>query len=88
MARRSLGTRGVDKRIDLMATVIRNNGTIWDLTEIEHAYAPPYSSAKDPVNIAGFVAENVIERRSRHIQWHQVMGCDSQRDDAGRRADP
>ena len=71
-----VGYEGVDKRIDLMATVIRRGGTIWDLMEIEHAYAPPYSSAKDPVNIAGFVAENVIRGRSRHIQWHQVMGCD------------
>ena len=71
-----VGYEGVDKRIDLMATVIRRGGTIWDLTEIEHAYAPPYSSAKDAVNIAGFVAENVYLKRSRHIQWHQVMGCD------------
>ena len=71
-----VGYDGVDKRIDLMATVIRRNGTIWDLSEIEHAYAPPYSSAKDPVNIAGFVAENVYLGRSRHIHWHQVMGCD------------
>ena len=71
-----VGYAGVDKRIDLMATVIRTGGTVHDLTEIEHAYAPPYSSAKDPVNIAGFVAENVMEKRTRHIQWHQVMGCD------------
>lgn len=71
-----VGYEGVDKRIDLMATVVRNGGTILDLTEIEHAYAPPYSSAKDPVNIAGFVAENVMLGRSRHIHWHQVMGCD------------
>ncbi|MDA3947720.1 MAG: FAD-dependent oxidoreductase [Spirochaeta sp.] len=71
-----VGYDGVDKRIDLMATVIRTGGTVHDLTEIEHAYAPPYSSAKDPVNIAGFVAENVMEKRTRHIQWHQVMGCD------------
>lgn len=71
-----VGYEGVDKRIDLMATAIRHNGTVFDLTEIEHAYAPPYSSAKDPVNIAGFVAENVLRGRSRHIHWHQVMGCD------------
>lgn len=71
-----VGYEGVDKRVDLMATVIRRSGTIWDLMEIEHAYAPPYASAKDPVNIAGFVAENVILKRSRHIHWHQVMGCD------------
>ena len=72
----AVGYEGVDKRIDLMATVVRKHGTIHDLTEIEHAYAPPYSSAKDPVNIAGFVAENVYEKRSRHIQWREIMGCD------------
>ncbi len=71
-----VGYDGVDKRIDLMATVVRNGGSVFDLAEIEHAYAPPYSSAKDPVNIAGFVAENVVKGRSRHIHWHQVMGCD------------
>ncbi len=71
-----VGYHGVDKRIDLMAAVVRRGGTIYDLTELEHAYAPPYSSAKDPVNVAGFVAENVIAGRSRHVQWHQVMGCD------------
>lgn len=76
MGAQIVGYEGVDKRIDLMATAIRHNGTVFDLTEIEHAYAPPYSSAKDPVNIAGFVAENILRGRSRHIRWHQVMGCD------------
>ncbi|MCG8478455.1 MAG: DsrE/DsrF/DrsH-like family protein, partial [Spirochaetales bacterium] len=71
-----VGYDGVDKRIDLMAAVIRGGGTLHELTEIEHAYAPPYSSAKDPVNIAGFVAENVLLGRSRHIHWHSLMGCD------------
>jgi len=71
----AVGYDGVDKRIDLMATVVRSGGTIFDLTEIEHAYAPPYSSAKDPVNIAGFVAENVFSGRSRHVHWQDVMGC-------------
>lgn len=71
----AVGYDGVDKRIDLMATVVRSKGTIFDLTEIEHAYAPPYSSAKDPVNIAGFVAENVFTGRSRHVHWQDVMGC-------------
>lgn len=52
------GQNGVDKRIDVIATVMRLNGTISDLTELELTYAPPYSSAKDPVNMAGFVAEN------------------------------
>jgi len=68
-----VGYQGVDKRIDLFAAVIRNEGTVYDLGELEHAYAPPYSSAKDPVNIAGFVAENVIAGRSHHIQWDEFL---------------
>ncbi len=55
------GYKGVDKRLDLLASVIKNKGTIYDLQEIEHAYAPPFSSAKDPVNQAGFNAENIIK---------------------------
>lgn len=55
-----VGYTGVDKRLDLLATTIKNGGTIYDLQEIEHAYAPPFSSAKDPVNQAGFNAENII----------------------------
>ncbi|WP_339658241.1 FAD-dependent oxidoreductase [uncultured Polaribacter sp.] len=55
-----VGYNGVDKRLDLLATTIKNGGTIYDLQEIEHAYAPPFSSAKDPVNQAGFNAENII----------------------------
>ena len=54
-----IGYKGVDKRLDLLATVIKNNGTIYDLQEIEHAYAPPFSSAKDPVNQLGYNAENI-----------------------------
>ncbi len=71
-----VGYEGVDKRIDLFATVLRNGGTVYDLGELEHAYAPPYSSAKDPVNIAGFVAENILMSKSRHIQWHEILQCD------------
>ncbi len=56
-----VGYKGVDKRLDLLATVIKNEGTIYDLQEIEHAYAPPFSSAKDPVNQAGYNAENIIK---------------------------
>ncbi len=70
-----VGYEGVDKRIDLFASVLRVGGTVEDLGEIEHAYAPPYSSAKDPVNIAGFVAENVLTGKSRHIQWHEITEC-------------
>lgn len=71
-----VGYEGVDKRIDLFATVLRHGGTVEELTEIEHAYAPPYSSAKDPVNMAGFVAENILKGRSRHIQWHELLEKD------------
>ncbi len=68
-----VGYEGVDKRIDLVASVLRKGGTVRDLTEIEHAYAPPYSSAKDPVNIAGFVAENIMTGKSRHISWDKLL---------------
>ncbi|MBU8914116.1 MAG: FAD-dependent oxidoreductase [Spirochaetales bacterium] len=71
-----VGYEGVDKRIDLIATVVRRGGTIDDLIDIEHAYAPPYSSAKDPVNIVGYVAENVKLGLSRHVHWHSIQGCD------------
>ncbi|MFO7978025.1 MAG: FAD-dependent oxidoreductase [Bacteroidales bacterium] len=67
-----VGYDGVDKRVDLMATVVKNGGTIYDLTEIEHAYAPPYSSAKDPVNIAGFVAENIIQGKVKSCSWREI----------------
>ncbi|MGE4586348.1 MAG: FAD-dependent oxidoreductase [Mangrovibacterium sp.] len=68
-----IGYDGVDKRIDLIATVLLKNGDIYDLQEIEHAYAPPYSSAKDPVNQAGFAAENVITGRVNIIHWDELM---------------
>jgi CoA-disulfide reductase len=58
-----LGYDAVDKTIDVFATVMRLKGTIYDLTELELAYAPPYSSAKSPANMAGFVAENVLKAR-------------------------
>ncbi|WP_321307813.1 CoA-disulfide reductase [Marinifilum fragile] len=67
-----LGYEGVDKRTDLIATVLQNNGTIYDLQEIEHAYAPPYSSAKDPVNQAGFTAGNIIEGLVKIMHWDEL----------------
>lgn len=63
-----IGQEGVDKRLDILAAVIKNKGTIYDLVEIEHAYAPPFSSAKDPVNMAGFVAENILLGRLKVVQ--------------------
>ncbi|HBK57852.1 MAG TPA: pyridine nucleotide-disulfide oxidoreductase [Spirochaetaceae bacterium] len=67
-----VGYDGVDKRIDIIADYIRRKAKVTELSEIEHAYAPPFSSAKDPVNIAGMVAENVLADLSRHLQWHEV----------------
>ncbi|AOZ94124.1 CoA-disulfide reductase [Paenibacillus crassostreae] len=60
----AVGFDGVDKRIDDIATVIHFHGTVTDLTELELAYAPPYSSAKDPVNMAGYTAENLLRNRT------------------------
>lgn len=68
-----VGFDGVDKRIDLLAQVIRDGGTIYDLQEIEHAYAPPFSSAKDPVNMAGFIAENILTGRVKIIHWNDML---------------
>lgn len=67
-----VGFDGVDKRIEMLAQVIQNQGTVADLMELEHAYAPPYSSAKDPVNMAGFVADNILKKRVETILWSDV----------------
>ena len=76
----AVGYIGVDKRIDLIAATIKRGGTVHDLTEIEHAYAPPFSSAKDPVNIAGFAAENVIQGLVDIVHWQQVKERDPEKD--------
>ncbi|MDF2614346.1 MAG: FAD-dependent pyridine nucleotide-disulfide oxidoreductase [Clostridia bacterium] len=60
----AVGYEGVEKRIDVIATTIRLGGTVYDLTELELSYAPPFGSAKDPVNFAGYVAENVLTGKS------------------------
>ena len=64
-----VGMDGVDKRIDTLAVAIRLNATVEDLTYLEMAYAPPYSSAKDPVNMAGYVAENVLAGKVVFADW-------------------
>lgn len=69
----SVGYDGVDKRIDVIATVIRLGGTVNDLTELELCYAPPFSSAKDPVNMAGYVAQNILAGRVEAITTEQFM---------------
>ncbi|MDL2227774.1 CoA-disulfide reductase [Odoribacter sp. OttesenSCG-928-L07] len=75
-----VGFDGVDKRIEMMAQVIQHKGTIFDLTELEHAYAPPFSSAKDPVNIAGFVAENIIKGKTNIVNWRDIANIDPAKD--------
>ena len=67
-----IGFEGVDKRIDVIATVIRLGGTVEDLTELELSYAPPFSSAKDPVNMAGFVAQNLLAGRTNLIPGQSI----------------
>jgi NADPH-dependent 2,4-dienoyl-CoA reductase/sulfur reductase-like enzyme/peroxiredoxin family protein/rhodanese-related sulfurtransferase/TusA-related sulfurtransferase len=71
-----VGYNGIDKRIDLLAGIIKFNGTIYDLKEIEHAYAPPFSSAKDPVNIMGFVAENILKGSMKPFSWRDIESID------------
>ncbi|TWI83179.1 NADPH-dependent 2,4-dienoyl-CoA reductase/sulfur reductase-like enzyme [Lacibacter cauensis] len=66
------GYDGVDKRLDVFASYIKQGKTVYDLIEFEHAYAPPYSSAKDPVNMAGFVAENILLDHLRVFYWNDL----------------
>ncbi|MGG5317698.1 FAD-dependent oxidoreductase [Enterococcus sp. AZ072] len=67
-----VGAKGVDKRIDILATAIKGGLTIFDLPELEFTYAPPFGSAKDPVNMIGYAAMNVAEGLSHSIQWHEL----------------
>ena len=68
----ALGQEGVDKRIDVIATAIKGNLTIYDLQDIEVAYAPPYNAAKDPVNILGYVAENMLNDDVRLVNYDHL----------------
>jgi CoA-disulfide reductase len=68
-----IGYEGVDKRIDVLATAIRFEKTVFDLMDLELAYAPPFSSAKDPVNIAGYAAANIINQDVTAITWDQLI---------------
>ena len=67
-----VGIEGVDKRIDVIATAMRGGITAPELADLELAYAPPFGSAKDPVNMLGYVAENVISGVSKVAQWHEI----------------
>jgi NADPH-dependent 2,4-dienoyl-CoA reductase/sulfur reductase-like enzyme/rhodanese-related sulfurtransferase len=72
-----VGKEGADKRIDVLATALRANMTVYDLEELELAYSPPYSSAKDPVNIAGFVAANILKGDVENTYWQELEDLDS-----------
>ena len=67
-----IGYEGVDKRIDQIAGLIKHGGTVYDLMETEHTYAPPFSSAKDPIAIAGYVASNIISGAMPVISWREL----------------
>lgn len=67
-----IGEKGIDKRIDILATAIKGGLTVFDLPELEFSYAPPFGAAKDPVNMLGYVALNQIEGLSNTIQWYEV----------------
>ncbi len=72
-----IGFDGADKRIDVLATAIQAGMTGADLAELDLAYAPPYSSAKDPVNMAGFVIENIRGGLVKQFHWDEIAGLDS-----------
>lgn len=67
-----VGIDGVEKRIDVLATAIKGGLTVFDLPDVETCYAPPYNSAKDPVNMLGYYASNILEDMIETIQWHEV----------------
>ena len=75
----AVGYDGVDKRIDQIALLIKNGATVYDLARIEHAYAPPFSSAKDPIAIAGYVASNVTDGIMPIANWREVNTTNSEK---------
>lgn len=71
-----VGYNGVDKRIDEYALVIKQKGTVYDLMQLEHAYAPPFSSAKDPVAVSGYVAGNILNGKMTPLYWRELQQAD------------
>lgn len=72
-----IGFDGVDKRIDQLAVHVKHGLTVYDLMELEHAYAPPFSSAKDPIAIAGYAAVNILNESMPVAYWREVEGVAS-----------
>ena len=70
----AIGGDGVDKRIDVIATAMRGGITAPELMDLELAYAPPFSSAKDPVNMLGYIADNIASGSTKTVQWHELAG--------------
>ncbi len=68
----AVGQEGTEKRIDVIATAMKLGATVLDLQDFELSYAPPFSSAKDPVNILGYIAENIIDGVYQTVQWHEI----------------
>jgi NADPH-dependent 2,4-dienoyl-CoA reductase/sulfur reductase-like enzyme/rhodanese-related sulfurtransferase len=73
----AVGHEGVDKRIDVFATALKSGMTVHDLAELELAYAPPFGSAKDPVNLAGMAAQNVLAGDVQLAQWNEIASLDA-----------
>lgn len=72
----AVGRDGVDKRIDVIATAIKAKMSVDDLAGLELAYAPPFGSAKDPVNLVGMAAQNIVHGHARHIHWNELGNID------------
>ena len=68
-----VGYEGVDKRINQIALLIKSGGNVLDLTKVEHCYAPPFSSAKDPIAIAGYTASNIVTGRMPVVHWREMQ---------------
>jgi NADPH-dependent 2,4-dienoyl-CoA reductase/sulfur reductase-like enzyme/rhodanese-related sulfurtransferase len=75
----AVGREGVDKRLDVLAAALRLGASVDDLAGLELAYAPPFSSAKDPVNILGYVAGNLLHGEERFVDWREVLAHDPRR---------
>ncbi|MCJ7518925.1 MAG: CoA-disulfide reductase, partial [Anaerolineaceae bacterium] len=71
-----VGLEGVDKRVDVISTTMHSGGTVFDLEELELAYAPPYGSSRDPVNIIGFLAGNMLRGDLKSVNWDEVDKMD------------
>ncbi len=73
----AVGTEGVEKRIDVIAAIIQKNGTIYDLADAELCYAPQFGSAKDPVNLAGMIATNILDGYVSVAHWDEIANSDA-----------